>query len=769
MPLPAPGQLQALNELTRIIKVSHGGLGMAGDPDLIERGAWLRVGLWLDGTGTFSGETGGRDLGSLEPLTLYIPAQFPFQYPAVHVRHRRFAGLPHVDWGHSICLYASANDWDPGEGMWGFIDRLLAWYLLAARGRLTDPGQPWHPPVTYGAGAGGVLIVGADLPGGHERNDAVWTCCAVVASIGGDRFELRQWSPALSSDSSTFDQMHQHMAAANGAAGSPLFAAPLIALPESLGFAYPTTIGELARALNDHGIDVADCASFIRQAYTINHDIGSPGTGNGDNPPLIMLIGSPAADRGAVPGRIAHLAAWRIQAEPPVSETTPLDWMKVYDQRPRSTIRRDLSRPAEWLRGRRLLILGCGALGAPIAEHCVRAGVRSLVVIDNGKVNPGILVRQPYTYRDVGRSKAKALSERLSAISPQTAVTGKSDDALAIVADETSLWSADLVIDATASLSVAAKIERLRWTSGRSSPPILSVMVGHRSEHGLVTVAVPGSTGAGTDVLRQFAVAASSDPELADVLDDFYPDPPRGDLFWPEPGCSDPTFVGSSADLAILAAQLLNAALIVLSDVPVDGGIQQPTRSAAVVRLPTGLLPGAGGARLQWGNDIVCHDEVHNYQVRIAPTALVDIRREVLRSAAVDSRNETGGVLLGQVDSACRVVWVSEALGLPPGSQASPGGLRLHIGDLQGELAERRRSSRGMVSFIGAWHIHPDGPPAPSQEDRGTMDSLVNGEQETLPQALLTVLGGTDGRWPAWIRGGHRPDIHAEMFFPSSG
>jgi molybdopterin/thiamine biosynthesis adenylyltransferase/proteasome lid subunit RPN8/RPN11 len=769
MPLPAAGQLQALNELTRIIKVSRGGLDMDGDSDLVERGAWLRVGLWLDGKGTFRGEAGGRDLGSREPLSLYIPAQFPFQYPRVHVRHERFAGLPHVEWGRWICLYASANEWNPGEGMWGFIDRLIAWYLLAARGQLTGLGQPWHPPVTYGAGAGGVLIVGADLPIGHERNDAVWTCCAVLASIGGDRFELRRWSPALGVGSGALDQMRRYMAEAKRDAGNLLFTAPLIALPESLGFIYPTTIGELTQALTGYGINAEDRAKLLRHVAVTNRDIGSLSTSGDDVPPPILLIGSPAADRVAVPGRIAHLAAWRIKAASPVSEITPLDWMKVYDQRPKSTIRRDVSRPVGWLRGRRVLVLGCGALGAPIAEHCIRGGVGSLVVIDNGVVNPGILVRQPYMYRDVGRSKAKALSERLNAISPQTAITGKSDNALAILADDASVWSADLVIDATASLSVAAKIERLRWTSGKSFPSILSVMVGHRSEHGLITVAMPGSTGAGTDVLRKFAVSASSDPDLADVFDDFYPDPPRGDLFQPEPGCSDPTFVGSSADLAILAAQLLNAALTVLSGVSARRAIQQPTRSAVVVRLPTGMLPQAGGARLQWGNDVVFHDEVHNYQVRIDPAALADIRREVLRAAAVDGRNETGGVLLGQVDSACRVAWVSTALGFPPGSQASPGGLQLHIGGLRGELAERRRRSRGMVSFIGAWHIHPDGRAAPSQEDLDTMNDLVNGEQETLPQALLAVLGGIEGRWQAWILGSHRPDIHVEMFFPSSG
>jgi proteasome lid subunit RPN8/RPN11 len=391
--------------------------------------------------------------------------------------------------------------------------------------------------------------------------------------------------------------------------------------------------------------------------------------------------------------------------------------------------------------------------------------VRTLTLVDNGAVNPGILVRQPYRYADIGRSKATALRERLCAIAPHVTINGHFDNALDMFADEAALSSADLVVDATADRSLAARIERLRWTSKKPSPPILSVMVGHRSERGIATLALQRSTGAGADILRRLAIAASGDGDLVDVLDDFYPDPPRGDMFQPEPGCSDPTFIGSAADLAILAAQLLNAGLTMLSGAPAPEA-QLPTRTATVVRLPTGLLPEAAGVRLQWSNDVVRDEDVHGYQVRIEPAALADMRREVVRAAAADHRDETGGVLLGQVDHGCRVVWVSEAYGLPPDSQAAPGGLRLNVADLQYRLSERRRGSRGMVGLIGAWHSHPAGAVVPSERDRQTMDDLVNGESEALSQALLVIVGGTDGRWREWIDGTAAPDMHVEMFFP---
>ena len=78
--------------------------------------------------------------------------------------------------------------------------------------------------------------------------------------------------------------------------------------------------------------------------------------------------------------------------------------MKVYENRPEVTRRRDDNTASTWLQDKRVLILGCGALGAPIAEHCVRAGVTALTVADYGSVSPGILVRQPFADADIGRA-----------------------------------------------------------------------------------------------------------------------------------------------------------------------------------------------------------------------------------------------------------------------------------------------------------------------------------------------------------------------------
>ena len=51
-----------------------------------------------------------------------------------------------------------------------------------------------------------------------------------------------------------------------------------------------------------------------------------------------------------------------------------------------------------------------------------RAGVAKLILFDNDIVSPGILVRQPYSEADIGKSKSHALRERLAQIDPEVEI-----------------------------------------------------------------------------------------------------------------------------------------------------------------------------------------------------------------------------------------------------------------------------------------------------------------------------------------------------------
>jgi Histidine kinase-, DNA gyrase B-, and HSP90-like ATPase/Prokaryotic E2 family A len=107
---------------------------------------------------------GGVRLEQHEDAIIRIPPGFPFQPPRIAVLHDRFAGLPHVQWGRQICLYHSAADWDPDEGMMGVAIRLSAWFRRAAVGHLDAPGQPLDPPIAYTSSWAGCIVIHQNAP-----------------------------------------------------------------------------------------------------------------------------------------------------------------------------------------------------------------------------------------------------------------------------------------------------------------------------------------------------------------------------------------------------------------------------------------------------------------------------------------------------------------------------------------------------------------------------------------------------------------------------
>ena len=95
-------------------------------------------------------------------------------------------------------------------------------------------------------------------------------------------------------------------------------------------------------------------------------------------------------------------------------EESPVHWCQVIENRPEIVTRRDSGTPMGWFKEKRVALWGCGALGSLVAEHLVRAGVKSLILYDNQRVTPGILVRQNYTEADINVAKSVALQKRLN-------------------------------------------------------------------------------------------------------------------------------------------------------------------------------------------------------------------------------------------------------------------------------------------------------------------------------------------------------------------
>ena len=71
----------------------------------------------------------------------------------------------------------------------------------------------------------------------------------------------------------------------------------------------------------------------------------------------------------------------------------------------------------------KVLIVGGGGLGCPVADSLCRAGVGSIGIIDNDKVSISNIHRQSFfTSKDVGKLKVKILKEKIKLINPETKI-----------------------------------------------------------------------------------------------------------------------------------------------------------------------------------------------------------------------------------------------------------------------------------------------------------------------------------------------------------
>lgn len=770
----------AIRQLAALAEVSDGAIQLLG-VETSESGLTTFT-ISLDTSGVETVGDGIR-LRARERFEVVVDSSFPYVHPDVYVAHRRWAGTPHVQWGRFLCLYAApAVEWNPADGMRGIVSRLNLWLQRAAAGELDPAGQPLHPPVAYSSYKNGWVVVRPDLsdlvpwsktwPG---RVRLLYGWCAKH----GDRIDLLEWL--------TGEEVYKRFVAgelhAQGDGGIALFAAPLVLISDSLDMEYPSTAELLASALDTYGLDRDELLKAFVVARTINKAIGVTLDGD-DAVPAMMLLGTPA--RRLEPGVIlAHITAWHLddfgtRITDLLEDVSPehvdlatrvrdlahdwlgfakLQWMVIHEARPEVTRRRDTGSTVQWLSGKRVLVLGCGALGAPIAEQCVRAGVAQLHVIDKGVVTPGILVRQPYEDADIGYNKAERLAERLSRTRQDLTVTSsRANIVTGLLPDPRNLLQYDLIIDATADVGVRVGIEQARAAARVQWPATITALFGHTAQRGVATISLPAATGGGHDILRRLAIdtATFAPAGWRSIADDLFPNPPRTERFFPEPGCSAPTFTGSASDTVALASALFIAAAAVLSNPDAE----------PMTAIGCDLSPDTTGPRpmpLGWRNDVTLTDQTGEYEVRINARALTEIRTEARRGRRVrGGRIETGGMLLGSFDEATQTVLIDTVTGPSPDSHLSAAYFDHGTKGTQDVVTALRATTANRVGFVGMWHTHPYGLASPSSTDETGMADVVDAAGNSR-RSLMLILGGDAATWEDWLDSGTLPSLYARV------
>lgn len=730
MPELSNGQQLALLQLEDIVAKSNGGLEFLGQAVKSKSKGYLWVHLSLE-TKDYR-TANGLAFRDRERVSLHLHPDFPFKKPDIYFGHKRFIGAPHVQWGTYICLYQSVEtEYDPSDGMFGFFDRVEQWMRAAGKGELDPEDAPLHPPAIYTTSST-TFVARADAPAGI-KGDGIWVGRADLRKVRGDRFDLVGWTKL--DDWGAADPDHSIAAA--------------ILLDKPLATEFPTRVYDLIELVEDAGLSFGLLYALLKFLSLVPSE----------EEPAYLVLGAPMRRKSGGQPLRPHLTVWEIGAdaletlraivrsngEDEAARADLVEWMVeasikwccVLEDRPEIVNRRDGGTLLSALSKKRVLLFGCGALGSAVAEMVLRSGAAKLHLVDYGIVKPGILVRQRYSDSDIGLAKATALQAHLEAIGLGCLVTADVGNLANQALTRFDFREWDLVIDAAASAGVSHRIEE--ELKAQNLPiPLLSMSVSASAENGSVLVKMPHYSWGPLYIARQAKLEAFAKNSDCSLVRAFWPERESVEVFQPEPGCSEPTFIGSAADIDHHASTLLNLGLFRIQNLAPDEA------SLDLVAAPWLWVDEKQRHRLAYtlkGYARHC-EQRHGYTVLRSDVAALDMAAELKRIARMRSDQvETGGLIFGEIDDGHQVIWVDSLSGPPPDSTASETQFLCGTAGTKELNASRSAASGKSSRFIGIWHTHPVSRGRPSQDDLLAMLELLHFQEFPPRQVIMLIVG----------------------------
>lgn len=493
---------------------------------------------------------GGLRLGEHEEFIVTVGPS-DLVPPCAEVDHLRFLRHAHVLQGERLCLYLDpSREWDPDKGFGGFVDRLVEWLADAAAGRFDPQTALYHAVggVMHATDGAPTVVVRDGLRSGTRAQHG-W-----LVARAPHRFDLVLERPAEAADAAHVPVLTLDADLPLGAGTSMLSLMVTVDNPY-LGHPAP---GDAFRARPmDTGLSTT--LLTVLGASAIRKPDGTPQAiviavphPTGGSPHLLAAsMPAPGADHLRALMRAGRKRSSMTDIDPAkVDADTQLEWWPVSDERAEVTTRRDSARPVAAFLGKTVHIWGCGGLGSWVAEYVVRAGAKKVALCDPGNITGGLLARQNFLEADVGNTKVDALAQRLRAISDTVDVSVH--DAMTPAVPD--LTEVDLIIDATVSVAISRLLDGVAATAER---PVLAQMAAdaRTGTLGIMTVSMPPLTAGPLTMDRQAGTKVSGNATL-EAFHGLWKSPEDGEEIIPTRGCSTPTYHGSAADLAGVAASL---------------------------------------------------------------------------------------------------------------------------------------------------------------------------------------------------------------------
>ncbi len=367
---------------------------------------------------------------------------------------------------------------------------------------------------------------------------------------------------------------------------------------------------------------------------------------------------------------------------------------------------------------------GAGALGSALQNLWVRQGWGQWTLVDPDRIAPHNLARHVAVDMDIGHSKVSVcagLAAMIFPAEPQAVAIDAHIDATANAQVQSALRTANIVVDATASIGASRELSQsphLARTaalflspSGRSSILLLEDDARH---------------------IRQLALEAQY---YRAILRSTWGETHLQVTGALRPGatCRDVSLVLSLERVQLHAAILSEKLRAGLRAGAARIGVWTQHDDGGVSFEPVDVALSRQGHAMGW--TVGWDDGIHQ-------------RLQELRVAHLP--NETGGVLLGIVDTVLKRIQVVDVVEAPPDSTGTPTGFTCGVQGLEACEAEARRRTLDAVGYVGHWHSHPLGHSAsPSSTDLLQIAALADRlDAEGLP-GLMCIVGeqGSDLTW----------------------
>jgi sulfur-carrier protein adenylyltransferase/sulfurtransferase len=339
-------------------------------------------------------------------LHILIDDTFPFSAARIALVDRpEFLTWPHVEEDGVLCLHSDAATWNIREPV-GVVQTLFQWASELVTACILSENQSdfieeFNSYWGWAASDGGKRIKSLlSLDNPVNRKIAVWRG-KTQDIVGETPLQIKKWLT---------QRFSKNYKAADGQ--GMLIWLGKMPIPRY----YPRTandllrlLGEIPTVLTNHIIDQPEELTLILASVTSN-GIALAGISiqrRRHNDIRGRRVDS--FNRGFRPG---HVPSSLVPARYFTSHAALS--RHAVDRIDHSWIHgRDTDPDAVTIKNGRVIIIGCGSLGGPVAVSLAQAGVGSIVLIDPDDLNAANISRHPLGTDDIGNNKAEALAAKL--------------------------------------------------------------------------------------------------------------------------------------------------------------------------------------------------------------------------------------------------------------------------------------------------------------------------------------------------------------------